>query len=180
MLESDLLLKDGRTIPYFFHRGEFREGEKKNLVGVGVDISESKQMEEDLREKTALFAAQVESSLDGILVVNERGERVIHNRRMNELWKIPPEIADSLDDALQIEFVTQHTKNPEEFVARVEWLYSHPLEISRDEVELVDGTVLDRYSAPVLGTDGRHYGRTWIFRDITEKRRREKNAGRSA
>jgi PAS domain S-box-containing protein len=173
-VKSDLLLKDGRTIPYFFTGVNFEKGEKKNLVGVGVDISELKQMEEDLREKTALFAAQVESSLDGILVVNERGERVIHNRRMNELWKIPPEIADSLDDAVQIEFVTQHTKNPEEFVARVEWLYSHPLEISRDEVELVDGTVLDRYSAPVLGTDGRHYGRTWIFRDITEKRRREK------
>jgi two-component system cell cycle sensor histidine kinase/response regulator CckA len=33
--------------------------------------------------------------------------------------------------------------------------------------------VLDRYSAPVLGKDGQHYGRIWTFRDITERKRVE-------
>ncbi|HTQ50150.1 MAG TPA: PAS domain S-box protein, partial [Candidatus Acidoferrales bacterium] len=48
--------------------------------------------------------------------------------------------------------------------------YSHPNEISRDEVELKDGTILDRYSSPVIGKDGKHYGRIWSFRDITEQK----------
>jgi PAS domain-containing protein len=38
---------------------------------------------------------------------------------------------------------------------------------------LIDGTVLDRYSAPVLGIDGHYYGRIWTFRDITERKRDE-------
>src|SRR5208337_1835917 len=30
-----------------------------------------------------------------------------------------------------------------------------------------DGTVLDRYSSPVLGRTGEYYGRIWTFHDIT-------------
>ena len=65
------------------------------------------------------------------------------------------------------------TKYPEKFVEKVVYLYSHPNEISRDEVELKDGTILDRYSSPVIGKDGKRYGRIWSFRDITEQKRAE-------
>src|SRR5208337_1871544 len=41
------------------------------------------------------------------------------------------------------------------------------------EIELKDGTILDRYSSPVVGKDGKHYGRIWTFRDITERKRTE-------
>src|SRR4029077_10577883 len=44
---------------------------------------------------------------------------------------------------------------------------------------LVDGTVLDRYSAPVRDAQGRHYGRIWTFRDITEQRRWEEQLRQS-
>ena len=65
------------------------------------------------------------------------------------------------------------TKNPGQFFEKVIYLNSHPDEISRDEIELKDGTMLDRYSAPVVGKDGKYYGRIWTFRDITEQRRIE-------
>jgi CheY-like chemotaxis protein/PAS domain-containing protein len=50
---------------------------------------------------------------------------------------------------------------------------SHPDEISRDEIELVDKKILDRYTAPVRGKDGKHYGRIWSFRDVSEQKRTE-------
>ncbi len=53
------------------------------------------------------------------------------------------------------------------------YLYAHPDEIGRDEVELTNGAVLDRYSAPVRDKTGKHYGRIWTFRDITEQRKLE-------
>jgi signal transduction histidine kinase len=59
------------------------------------------------------------------------------------------------------------------FNAKVTHLNSHATEISRDEMEMKDGTVLDRYSSPIVAKDGRCYGRVWIFRDITERRRLE-------
>jgi signal transduction histidine kinase/ActR/RegA family two-component response regulator len=52
-------------------------------------------------------------------------------------------------------------------------LYAHPTEIGRDEIELVDGTILDRYSSPVLDKAGTYYGSIWTFRDITQQRKVE-------
>jgi PAS domain S-box-containing protein len=40
-------------------------------------------------------------------------------------------------------------------------------------VEFKDGTLLDRYSAPIVAKDGICFGRIWVFRDITAQRRAE-------
>ena len=47
-------------------------------------------------------------------------------------------------------------------------LYAHPDEVSRDEIELINGRVYDRFSAPVIGAGGMYYGRIWSFHDVTE------------
>ncbi len=172
-VEADYLLKDGRRIPHLFSGVRFEYGDRGGFVGFGLDISERKRMEEALRAETAMFEAQVESSLDGILVVDRHRKKIIQNRQFTALWQIPPELASSEGDAPILEFVAGQTKNPAEFTAKVDWLYQHPEETSRDESELVDGTVLDRYSAPVLDKEGHYYGRIWAFRDITDRKRAE-------
>jgi signal transduction histidine kinase/ActR/RegA family two-component response regulator len=53
----------------------------------------------------------------------------------------------------------------------VTYLYDHPGELSHDEIELLDGTILDRHSAPVQDKDEKYYGRIWYFRDITGQRK---------
>jgi signal transduction histidine kinase/DNA-binding response OmpR family regulator len=137
------------------------------------DIAARKEIERELRAKTAFLEAQVNSSLDGILVVDNQGRKILQNARMCEIWKIPPDIAEGKRDADQIEFVKSQLKNPEEFASKVAHLHVHPDEICRDEVELVDGTILDRFSAPVKDPSGDHYGRIWSFRDVTLERKRE-------
>jgi PAS domain S-box-containing protein len=129
----------------------------------------------ELQWKTAFLEAQNNSSIDGILVVNEQGEKTFQNQRTADLFKIPQAIADGNDDAAQIRHVTDMIKNAEQFGEKIRYLYSHPDEISRDEIDLKDGTILDRYSAPVIGKDGKYYGRIWIFRDITERKRVEES-----
>lgn len=143
------------------------------VTTINTDITGRKQAEEELRWKTALFEAQMDSTLDALLVVNSEGRKIIQNRRMSEVWKIPQAIAENPDDAEQVRFVTNRTKDPKQFAEKVAYLYAHPDEISRDEIELVDGTVLDRYSAPVKDKTGNYYGRIWTFRDITERRKLE-------
>ncbi|HSH94346.1 MAG TPA: PAS domain S-box protein, partial [Roseimicrobium sp.] len=143
------------------------------VVVAHEDITKRKQNEEELRWKTAFLEAQVDSSFDGILVVDSLGKKLLQNERFNQLWKIPGHIAEDPDDTVQVQFATDQTRNPRQFGEKVGYLYAHPDEISRDEIELVDGTVLDRYSAPVLGRDGKRFGRIWTFRDITERKRTE-------
>jgi signal transduction histidine kinase/DNA-binding response OmpR family regulator len=129
--------------------------------------------EEELRWKTTLLEAQLESSLDGILVVDNKGEKILQNRRMEELWKIPPAKDTEKVDVAQAIFDPVHVKDPRRFTEKVAHLNAHPEEASDDVIELVDGTVLERYSAPVLDKAGKNYGRIWSFRDITERRKLE-------
>ena len=173
VVEADFLLKDGRRVPYLFTGMRFEHAGKIGFVGVGNDISAQKRIEEALRVERARFEAQVESSVDGILVVDENFQKVIQNQRLNEQWKIPHHIAVNPDNTHQLEFAGNCTKNPAAFIAKVNWLMAHPNEVSNDEIELLDGTVLDRYSAPVLDKEGRYYGRTWIHRDITARKQAE-------
>jgi PAS domain S-box-containing protein len=146
----------------------FMQGWKGGVDVYMRDITDRKRAEEELHHKTALLEAQTNSTIDGILVVDKQGRKIFQNKRTIDLWKIPQHIADSDDDEAQLQHVMYATKYPEQFIEKVAYLYNHPNEASRDEIELVDGTVLDRYSAPVLGEDGQHYGRIWTFRDITD------------
>ena len=130
---------------------------------------------EDLMEKTAFLEAQMNSSPDGILVVDPQGRSILQNRRAADLLKIPSSFVDAADREKQLEWVASQTKDPARFFERIVYLDAHPDEISRDEIEMRDGTVLDRYSAPIIGTDGKHYGKIRTFRDITEQKRTEES-----
>ena len=146
---------------------------------LSLEIARRSQTEEELRWQTALFEAQLDTTLDGILVVDNAGKKIFQNRRMAEVWKVPPEIAADTNDAPQVRWVTTRVKHPQQFSEKVAYLYAHPAEKSRDEIELIDGTILDRYSAPVRDKAENHYGRIWTFRDITEQRQLEQRLRQS-
>ena len=148
-------------------------GQPRYFIAQIQDITEQKRVDAELRWKTAFLEAQVSSSIEGILVVDKDGRKILQNQRFADLLGIPRRIADGDDDGQLFQWVTGVTKNPKEILERVLYLNSHVDEISRDEIELANGTILDRYSAPVLGGDETYYGRIWTFRDITERKRTE-------
>ncbi len=137
------------------------------------DITSRKKIENELIEKTSLLNAQINSSIDGILVVDFEGKKIIQNQRCIDLWKIPKDIADINDDSKQLEYVKNRTVDPEKFIEKTKYLYSHPTEVSKDEIEFKDGMILERYSAPVISKEGNNYGSIWIFHDITEHKKTE-------
>jgi PAS domain S-box-containing protein len=148
-------------------------GNCTHFAGIERDVTLDKKTEEQLRWQAAFFEAQVHSALDGILVVDREGNKILQNQRMVDLWNIPRDIADQIDDRPQLDWITDQVNNPERFAENVAYLYAHPDEIGRDELQLLNGTVFDRYTAPVLDKDGKYYGRIWTFRDITERKRME-------
>ena len=137
------------------------------------DITRRKQAEAELQSKTAFLEAQADSTIDGILVVDARGQKLMQNRRLVEIFNIPPKIMAEKDDQPMLKHVVSIVKEPDPFLAKVHHLYENPGETSRDEIELKDGRILDRYSAPVIDKDRKCYGRIWAFRDITERKRNE-------
>ena len=148
-------------------------GKCRHFAAIGRDVTGERATEAQLRWKTAFFEAQVNSALDAIIVVDSAGKMILQNRQMLALWDPPAEIFDELDHRQRLEWVAGQVKNPRQFAERAAYLYAHPAEVSRDELELTNGKCLDRYTAPVLGPDGAYFGRIWAYRDITEPKKQE-------
>jgi signal transduction histidine kinase len=138
-----------------------------------AEVAERLRAGEELRWRTAFLEAQVNSSIDGILIVDPKGYRTLQNQRFVELFKIPESIAKEEIDGNRLRWVCGMAKDPVQFAKRVDYLYAHADERAQDEIELKDGTILDRYSAPVVSETGNHYGRIWTFRDITGRKHAE-------
>jgi diguanylate cyclase (GGDEF)-like protein/PAS domain S-box-containing protein len=146
------------------------EAERERRIRVEAAQAVAEAGREALRFQAALLEAQAEASIDGILVVSTTGAMVSFNRRFVELWGIARDVEASRSDAAALEAVRNALEDPDEFLARVKYLYAHPQETSREEVRLRDGRIFDRYSAPVRGDDGSLYGRVWSFRDMTSQK----------
>jgi len=144
-----------------------------SFLGVKEDISIRKQIEEALQTKTSILEAQTNATIDAILIIDVNQKRVLINQRAIELFDVPPYILDDDDDTLLLKHVVGLTKYPDKFIEKVMYLYDHPNEKSSDEIEFKRGTILDMYSAPVLGKNGENFGRIWTFRDITERKQME-------
>jgi len=121
-----------------------------------------------VEEKAALLESQVRASADGLLIVDGRGHKLLQNQRFLDIWDIPPEIGADLSDTRTLETALSRLRDPKAFAERVAHLYAHPDEVSHDEIELINGRVYDRFSAPVIGARGMYYGRIWSFHDVTE------------
>ena len=143
------------------------------VVAAYRDVTEHKQAEEALAFNNTILSTQQETSLDGILVVDEQDRIVSYNQRFVQMWDIPQELVESGADKPVLMTVVGQVADPDGFLARVQYLYAHREEKSREEITLKDGRVFDRYSAPMFGSESRYYGRVWYFRDVTERQRAE-------
>ena len=121
-----------------------------------------------LEESISLLQATLESTADGILVVDRDGNFISFNRRFAEMWKIPEAILDRGESGEALESAMGQLKDPNAFFEKVQALYANPTEESFDTLEFKNGRVLERFSRPQrVGQDV--VGRVWSFRDVTQR-----------
>lgn len=125
-----------------------------------------------IERTVSLLRAAIESTADGLLVVDTKGSLRVWNQRFAELWRIPMAVLESGSDDALLEFVLPQLAEPDVFVDRVRWIYAHPELESTDSLRLADGRKFERYSRPQrLGSA--IVGRVWSFRDVTSRARVE-------
>jgi PAS domain S-box-containing protein len=112
--------------------------------------------------------AILESTADGLLVVDEEGKVSHSNGRFAELWRIPADVLASRDDRKLLSYVLDQLVDPEAFVSKVEQLYTSREE-ELDVLRFKDGRVFERFSSPLMHED-QVTGRVWSFRDVTARR----------
>jgi PAS domain S-box-containing protein len=147
-------------------------GQEDVVVGFFADVTERKRTEEAREQSVSLLRATLESTADGILVVDSHGKIVGFNKRFTQLWHIPETIITSRSIQQVRAFILDQLKDPEGFLAKVNQLYAQPEAESFDTLEFKDGRLFERYSLPQR-IEGRPVGRVWSFRDVTERKRAE-------
>ena len=69
--------------------------------------------EVDHRKSLSLLRATLESTADGVLVVDSLGKITTYNQQFAEMWRLPPQILASGNDEEALAFVLDQLKDPE-------------------------------------------------------------------
>jgi two-component system cell cycle sensor histidine kinase/response regulator CckA len=139
-------------------------------------LTRHEHAERELEHTVSVLQATLESTADGILVVDNAGRIVGSNSKFRELWRIPDEVMAGGDDEAALAYVLEQLADPDAFVAKVKELYANPEAESFDTLEFRDGRLFERFSQPHM-VAGESVGRVWSFRDVTERSRLEQELG---
>jgi len=156
------------------------QGRPLRVYGTVQDITERRGSEEKLQFANVLLKAETEASPDGILVVDANRAILSFNQRFAEIWKIPVADLEARDDQKVLAQVTSSVKDSQQFKARIEYLYAHRGEDSREEYETTDGRFIDRYTVTLTALGEEYLGRVWFFRDVTRDKQEAAQALRMA
>jgi PAS domain S-box-containing protein len=147
------------------------DGQVIGVASLVEDVTERKQVEEEIKRNEELLKTTVESTADGILVVDADGHVILNNGRFAQMWEIPDDLLQTGDNNALLDYVLDQLIEPEAFLSRVRELYQTGQE-DTDILEFKDGRVFERYSCPLI-RENEITGRVSNFRDITDNKKAE-------
>lgn len=142
------------------------------------EIAKREKVEEELERSLSLLRATLESTTDGILAVNRRGEIVNYNQNLIEMWQIPKSLIESRDFKKVQAFILGQIKYPQRIRRIMKSLEVQDDADSFNVLELKRGNIYECYSKPQR-IGGKSVGRVWSFRDVTARKQSEEALIRS-
>ena len=133
--EYVITCKDGSQKTMMIVSSSYQE----ELIVCFIDLTERIKAEAELKRANTLLSAQQESSIDGILLVDENGKVLYYNHRFCQIWGISDDVMKSGDDEASLKIATSLTADPKVFLSKVEFLYANKELKSQDEIPLKDG-----------------------------------------
>lgn len=151
---------------------KLREQTRTSIRIAREELKKRIKIEKDLKKGEQLLRSTLESSADGIILVDQGGIVTHMNEKFARMWRIPQDLTDMKDGKKLLNFVLDQLEDPDAFLEKVRQLF-RSRENDLDTIFLKDGRVFNRLSYALI-REGKIAGRVWNFRDITERKQREK------
>jgi PAS domain S-box-containing protein len=99
-IEADLIVKSGQKIPYYFTGVRMIVEGKIYLLGVGIDLTEQKKTEEELRKSEEKYRTIFENAVEGIYQTTPGGQIISANPSMAAIlgYASPEELVQTIQD----------------------------------------------------------------------------------
>ncbi|CAD6876509.1 ATP-binding protein [Methylomonas fluvii] len=134
------------------------------------DVQNEHKAEDALAQILSQLRATLESTGNGILVIDWHGKIANMNRQFSSMWGISDELLLEREEADILEFIAGLVAEPEVFRMRLQELVGNSE--TEDILSLKDGRIFECRSRPQYL--GEHIiGRVFGFNDITERKRAE-------
>jgi len=143
--------------------------------GIKIDISDRKRMERELKEANEFLMNLIESSVDGIIVTNMKGDILIFNKGAEDLLGYKAEEGVGKMNIRSIyapgvaKEVMEKLKSPD--YGGVGKLTSFPIFHRRKDGEMIEG---DLSASIIYDEDGKEIASVGIFKDLRERLRIER------
>jgi PAS domain S-box-containing protein len=145
------------------------ENERKTKQ-INAKNKELKESQKEILLKNALLQSQYDASQEGIVSFDRDMNIISYNESFKKIWKLPKRILEGEKNTEKLmHFFLNQVKEPKKILKKADYMQKHEKTIIKDKIELKDGRVIDRQTAPLTEKSGKYLGRVFYFRDITKE-----------
>ena len=147
-------------------------GSLADLMSLIAESGKRQKAEDALRYSNSVLKAALNSTNEGIIIVNRDGLITGTNKKFLDLWNLSRESLINQKVSQVLSLFANQVSEPEAFSGCVAMLFAQPELENVDIIECKDGRVFERTSKPHrLGDE--IVGRVCCYRDLTEQRQSE-------
>jgi diguanylate cyclase (GGDEF)-like protein/PAS domain S-box-containing protein len=136
-------------------------------------VTKPQSLDENISFAEAMLESEIDSSLDGVLIVRADPPLCRYNEHFADMWSIASGAERPVDPEVILRLVLAQVAEPTVYQADVLRLRADPSTLVDREMDLLDGRVVEAHSHAIPGPRGEYLGRIWVFRDLTDRRRSE-------
>ncbi|MEM9542703.1 MAG: PAS domain S-box protein [Cyanobacteria bacterium P01_E01_bin.42] len=154
-------------------------GQVVRLFGTALDISDRKQVEQQLHWQEALLRSMADASPLAFFVVDNRTDEILYfNQRFCEIWGLQRHAEAMRRGELKNNDIIPNCipliADLPAFIESCKPLQSEDNRtVVEDEIEFTDGRTIRRFSAQIRNEGDRYFGRLYLFEDITPRKQAE-------
>ncbi|MEF8871002.1 MAG: PAS domain S-box protein [Haloarculaceae archaeon] len=177
-VEGTYRRKDASTFPVEVWLSKIELNGKERYIALSRDISERKERQQELARTNTVLSTLLENLPVGMLTEDDNREILAANQALCDVFDTSLSCANLVGrDCEEInQQISELFEDSDAFVERTEELLQRRELVLDEELQLADGRTLARSFVPYqLPTGG---GNLWLYRDITDRKARERELER--